>query len=183
MLNSDFLDEFKRTTEAKWSTVSLDPMIYGFQFQPGTRWNPGLSDEVVAEYENLLGVRFPHDFKLFLKAMNGTDIPTLNIYGSSGDPPCQSVGVYSYPRDIEIIKRGIEYVSESRAELRITLADQGFDLPAEASLVPIFAHRYVMCTSNPNTSVVLSILDRQDAIVYGDSLKEYLVCEFLRDSP
>jgi hypothetical protein len=183
MLNSDFLDEFKRTTEAKWSTVSLDPMIYGFQFQPGTRWNPGLSDEVVAEYENLLGVRFPHDFKLFLKAMNGTDIPTLNIYGSSGYPPCQSVGVYSYPRDIEIIKRGIEYVSESRAELRITLADQGFDLPAEAGLAPIFAHRYVMCTSNLSTSVVLSIMDRQDAIVYGDSLKEYLVCEFLGDSP
>src|SRR5260370_41101837 len=105
MLNSDFLDEFKRTTEAKWSTVSLDPMIYGFQFQPGTRWNRGLSDEVVAEYENGLGVRFPHDFKLFLKAPSGPDIPTLNLYSPDGTPPCQRAAVHASPRCIVLLKR------------------------------------------------------------------------------
>jgi hypothetical protein len=62
-------------------------------------------------------------------------------------------------------------------------------------LVPIYIHRYVMCTRDLESSFVLSIftdLARQtpeggyepseDAIVYGNSLKEYLEREFLMDS-
>jgi len=37
--------------------------------------------------------------------MNGTDKPALNVYGNSGQPRRESVGVYSYPRDVEIVKR------------------------------------------------------------------------------
>jgi hypothetical protein len=44
-LNRDFLVKFKCTTEAKWNTESIDPTVYGFQFRPGTHWNPGLSAE------------------------------------------------------------------------------------------------------------------------------------------
>jgi hypothetical protein len=81
---------------------------------------------------------------------------------------------------MEIVEgRRIENVRECRVELGKTLADQGFVLPAEASLVPIHFIRYVVCTSNPNSSVVLSIEDGADAILYGDSLKEYLEREFL----
>jgi len=70
MLSSDFLAEFKHATEAKWSEKLIDPTLYGFQFQRGTRWNEGLSDETVTEYERVLSVRFPHDFKAFLREMN-----------------------------------------------------------------------------------------------------------------
>jgi hypothetical protein len=182
MLESDFLAEFKRTTEAKWNDKAIDPAIYGFQFQRGTRWNPGLPEERIAEYENVLGVRFPHDFKTFLRAMNGTDLPTLNIYGYCGEPPRQSVGVYSYPRDIEVIKERIEDLRESRAELTTTLAEQGFDLPMEANLVPIFIHRYIVCGSNLTSSAVLSVFDGSDAIVYGNTLRECLEIDFLRES-
>jgi hypothetical protein len=64
----------------------------------------GLSAEQIAEYENALGTKskFPHDFKAFLQAMNGTDLPTLNVYGYCGELPRNSVGVYSYPRDVEV---------------------------------------------------------------------------------
>jgi len=49
-------------------------------------------------------------------------------------------------------------------------------------LVPIYGHRYIVCTSNLNSSIVLSIvLIDTDAIVYGNSLREYLHKEFLRD--
>jgi hypothetical protein len=51
MLCQDFLTEFKPATEAKWNEKSIDPTIYGFQFQPRTRRNKGLSDEMVIEYE------------------------------------------------------------------------------------------------------------------------------------
>jgi hypothetical protein len=183
MLSGDFLTEFKRATEAKWSQKSIDPTLYGFQFQRGTRWNEGLSDEMVTEYERVLRVRFPHDFKAFLREMNGTDLATLNVYGSSVEPPRESVGVYSYPRDIETVKARIEHIRACRVAIAADLAGQGFELPAEASLVPVFSHRYVACTSDLNKSVVLSIVvNDTDAVVYGNSLKEYLEKEFLEGS-
>jgi hypothetical protein len=182
MISTDFLTEFKRATETKWRGKSIDPTICGFQFQRGTRWNEGLSDEMVSEYEMVLRVRFPYDFKAFLREMNGTDLTTLNVYGSCGEPLRESVGVYSYPRDIETVKARIDDIHASRTEITADLARQGFDLPSEASLVPIFAHRYVVCTGEPNSSVVLSIVVNEvDAIVYGSSLQEYLEKEFLRE--
>jgi len=180
MLNRDFLIKFKTATETRWSEKSIDPTLYGFQFQQGTRWNAGLSDEMIHDYENVLKVRFPDDFKALLREMNGTDLATLNVYGSCGEPQRESVGVYSYPRDIERVKKFIERVRTWRAEIAADLAEQGFELPADASLVPIYSHRYLVCTSDLDSSVVLSIVvDATDAIVYGNSLRGYLEIEFL----
>src|SRR5262245_14301964 len=112
-------------------------------------------------------------------AMNGTDLPTLNMYGHCGEPPCESLGVYSCPRDLEAIKRRIEDVEECRGELTTTMAEQGFVLSAESRLVPVHAHRYLVCTPSLDSSVVLFIPDGNDAIIYGKSLHDYLEKEFL----
>jgi hypothetical protein len=181
MLSSDFLAEFKHATEEKWLRP-VNPHIYGFQFQPGTRWNPGLSDGKIQEYENLLKTRFPHDFRAFLHAMNGTDLPTLNIYGYVPEPPNTSFGVYSYPRDVERVKHLAEAAREAKNEVTATMAEQGFDLSATATLVPIYEHRYLVCESDLEKSVVLSIYRNDDAILYGNSLQEYLQKEFLQES-
>ena len=182
MFDRNFLPEFKRATEERWAERPIDPSVYGFQFQPGTRWNIGLSREEIVEYEAVLAVSFPHDFRDFLGAMNGTDLPTLNVYGSSGEPPRTSTGVYSYPRDVKLVKQRIEDVRDSRSAIAADLWEQGFDLPAEAQLVPIYFHRYVVCTPDLNRSPVLSIADHStDAIVYASSLREYLEREFLND--
>lgn len=180
MLDSEFLRGFKQATEAKWRVKSINPTIYGFQFQQGTRWNLGLSIERIADYERTLSVHFPHDFKAFLREMNGTDLPTLNVYGSCGEPHRHSAGVYSYSQDIELVKERIEHISSSRTEVASDLAEQGFELPPQANLVPIYGHRYVVCSSNLDSSVVLSIVGRDtDAVVYANSLREYLKKEFL----
>ena len=178
MIDRDFLSELKRATESKWRNADIDHHLSAFQFQRGTKWNPGLSAEAIAEYENALQARFPDDFRAFLAAMNGTDMPTFNVYGSSGEPHRQSVGVYSYPRDLELVKHRIEAVAQDRAEIIAELADQGFDLPQEAKLVPIYIHRFIVCESNLERSVILSI-HGTDAIVYSRSLQEYLTAEFL----
>jgi len=184
MLNRDFLLQFKKTTESSWSQQSINPAAYGFQFQLGTRWNPGLSTAEIEEYENAVGMHFPLDFRAFLHVMNGTDVPTLNVYGHCGEPHRTSVGFYSYPRDLKIVEQRIEDVRESRNEIAADLKEQGFDLSSHADLVPIFGHRYVVCTSNLNSSVVLSIVVHDvDAIVYGNSLEEYLEREFLNRPP
>lgn len=179
MLSGEFLAELRRRTEAKWHDLALDPHAYGHQVQNGTRWNPGLSEEQIAAYEAVLCVRFSRDFRELLRAMNGTDLPTLNVYGSCGVPPHQSVGVYSYPRDLERVQSMIERVQTDRMTLTNTMAAQGYDLPVTVDLVPIYAHRYVVCSSDPDNSAVLSIQDAEDAIVYGNSLQEYLEREFL----
>lgn len=180
LIDSNFLMEFEHFTESKWSTVTIDPSIYGFQFQRGTRWMPGLSNEQIIAYEDLFGAKFPYDFRAFLAAMNGTDLPALNVYGSSGASPRQSPGVYSYPRDVELVKQLIEVVEENRDDVALDLASQGFHLPAQASLVPLCGYRYLVCTRKLNNSAVLSIVvDDVDAIVFGHSLREYLTKEFL----
>ena len=176
MFESGFLEGFKQATEVRWRVKSFDPMIYGLQFQQGTRWNAGLSNEQIAEYESALKVRFPHDFKAFLREMNGTDLPTLNVQGFCD---FESVGAYSYPRDIELVKRRVEIASD--------LTGTGFKLLPEAMLVPIFQDRYVVCSSNLDDSVVLCVVLRytsivvraNNAFVYANSLQEYLQKEFL----
>jgi hypothetical protein len=180
MLTNNFLAEFKRATEAKWRELPIDPALYGFQFQPGTLWNPGLSNQQIAAYQHSLDVRFPNDFHAFLQAMNGTNLPTLNIYGFSGYPPRQSVGVYSYPKDLEVVQSLIQGANLDRDALATSLADEGFDLSSGDGLVPIYAHRYLVCTADLNRSMVLSIMDADDAIVYGNSLQHYLETQFLR---
>ena len=113
------------------------------------------------------------------KGMNGTDLATRIVYDWRG-PHRQPVGVYSYPRDLDSVRDRIETVSQHRAGITSDLATQGFDLDEDASFVPIYAHRYVVCTQNLSTSVVVSIVVNDiDAVVYGDSLEDYLVKEFL----
>ena len=180
MIDQQFLAEFKRATETKWASLSIDPNIYGFQFQRGTRWLPGLSSEEIAVYRNVVGAQFPDDLSTFLREMNGTDVPTVNVYGSSGEPQRQSVGVYSYPRDLDFVKDQIGIVEEHREAIVSDLAIQGFNLGKNSTLIPIYSHRYVVSTQDPSTSAVLSIVvNGVEATVYGDSLREYLVKEFL----
>lgn len=79
MISVEFLSEFKCETEEGGRGRSLDPQIYGFQFQAGTHWLSGLSDKQILSYENEVCIHFPPDFAAFLRVMNGTDLPTLNI--------------------------------------------------------------------------------------------------------
>jgi hypothetical protein len=174
----EFLAEFRFQTEQLWSRATIDSKIYGFQFQRGTRWIPGLADVQIAEYELAVDAKFPDDFRKMLGAMNGTDMSTLNVYGGK-NTPTNSVGVYSYPRDLQHVRERISNLVGNRNEIAAGLLEQGFALHPEARLVPIFLHRYIVCDSDPQSSSVLSI-HGTDAIVYGRSLRDYLVKEFLR---
>jgi hypothetical protein len=177
-VDDKFFEEFKNRTESRWSKACINPGVYGFQFQRGTRWNPGLTDTQIEKYEREIKVRFPDDFRRMLHTMNGTDVPMLNTYGFSVELHCTSTGVYAYQRDLEIVKSRIEDIREVRDAIEQVLAEQGFDLETEAALVPVYSHRYIVCTSDPAQSTILSI-SGTDAIVYGETLREYLVMEFL----
>jgi hypothetical protein len=180
MIDRQFLAEFKQATEANWAVGTINPNIAGFQFQRGTRWLPGLSTEQIASYEGEVGAQFPNDWKAFLREMNGTDLPTVNVYASSGEPYRHSVGVYSYPRDLQLVRDQMALVQQHRRGIASDLASQGCHFSNDAILVPIYGHRYLVCTPNTANSVVVSVVVNDvDAIVYGASLQAYLTREFL----
>ena len=56
IVDDKFLLEFKSKTETRWQNCQINRGIYGFQFQRSTRWNPGLTDRKIADYEKGLGV-------------------------------------------------------------------------------------------------------------------------------
>jgi hypothetical protein len=177
-ITDDFLTNFRKETEDRWSKKAINNRIYGFQIQPGTKWLPGLTEHLIDQYESQLKFKFPHDMRRLLRYINGTDQPTLNIYGSSGEPHEFGPGVYSYPRDIEHIIARLQSVAVDRSEIATDLLNNGFDLKDSAKLLPIYSHRYVVCDLDQRSSTVLSICGT-DAIIYGDCLRDYLQNEFL----
>ena len=177
-MNERYFLELRQKTEAEWARCEVNPTLYGYQIQRGTCWNPGLTSTEIEQYEAAVRARFPDDFRLMLKIMNGTDRPTLNVYGNSGYPHQTGIGVYSYPRDLEAVKARMREVDRDRNQIELELESQGYSLAPSAVLVPVFAHRFVVCGSDPRQSTVLSI-EGLDAIVYADSLPAYLEQEFL----
>jgi hypothetical protein len=84
------------------------------------------------------------------------------------------------------VRDQIEHVSPHLDEICADLAMQERSISASSRLVPIYAHRFVVCGPDPESSVVLSIVINgtpdspvPDAIVYGYSLESYLRSEFL----
>ena len=179
-IDEHFIKEFRRKTEAIWKNRELNLGIYGFQIQTGTRWNTGLSENDIKQYEHHLDLRFPDDFRLILRHMNGTDLPTLNVYGTSGEPHAMGVGVFSFPRDSKLMKKCLEEVARERSEIRAVLKDDGFNLDPEMGLIPFFPHRYLVSDPNLPEVPVLSIVGT-DAIVYAPNFRSYLESEFLKD--
>ena len=178
-VNEGFFAAFKLASEEMWSNKSIRENVWGFQLQPGTRWNRGLSDGEIREYEAVVDISFPSVFCTYLREMNGTDKPAIDIRGNSGENHRFGSGFYSYPRDMEAIQKMIRHAWADASQLRETLLDEGFCLPDDAKLVPIYSHRFVVCSSRLDAGVVLSIWDSSDAIVYGRSLQEYLEREIL----
>ena len=173
---ADF-EEIRGRTEALWAGASIDPGIHGFQFQAATRWNAGLAPDEIDAYEHALGVRFPAAFRCMLGVMNGTDLPTINVYGFNGEPARERPGVYAYPRDLALVRSMIADMEPGRAEIAKALMEQGFYLDQSARLVPVYAHRFLLCGADAWDGPVLSI-SGTDAIVYGRNLIEYLQTEF-----
>lgn len=176
-IDEDFLTEFKHKTEAFWAQSPIS----GFQSPRGARWNPGLSDEQIEDYEKALGVHFPYDFRLMLRFMNGTFYPDETIEPRSTiDSHRKEIGIYSFPKDIELMHQRIHDLELESAfvDIQVVLHESGFELEAGSGFVPIYGHRYIHCSSNPIKSTVLSIVGT-DAIVVGYNLREYLQKEFL----
>lgn len=164
----EFFTWLKKASEEHWESVEINRSVFGFQPQRGTKWLPGLSDEEVAEYEKVMGFSFPEIYKLYLKNMNGTDIPTINVYGECGEPYRYASGYYSYPRDLGVVKGTIKWIHDDFGVKPEFIEEN--NIP---HIMPIVSHRFLVvdrCAENP----VLSMYGR-DSILYAPSLAGFLV--------
>ena len=176
-LDEAFVLDFKRRSEERWRSARIDRGLYGFQFRPGTRWNPGLADSEIDRFQKELGMEFPREFRLLLRNLNGTDLPTLNVYGNCGEPESERPGVYSFPKDLAIVKGYLERLDSDWSDVVKVLRSEGFELTREMALIPFYVHRFLVGLPNGDPGPVLSIMDT-DAIVYSDSLRSFLEDEF-----
>mgnify|MGYP001181010998 CR=1 FL=1 len=170
-LTLDFLNAFVTSTESNWENVVINPKIFGFQFQKGTHWRKGLTDLEISKFENDLGVSFPNEYKFLLRNINGTDLPTMNINGAWGNSVEYSIGVYSYPDDINTIRK-------AKSFLDVHSEEWGFDTQENDYFIPFYSHRYIQ-VRNEEIQRVVSVYGN-DGIEYGKDMRSYLEKEFIR---
>jgi len=164
----------RKSSEEYWAIVEINPNIYGFQIQTGTKWLRGLSKKEIDTYEWTMGFEFPAIYSIFLRNMNGTNKPTKNIYAESGEPYHYSVGYYSFPRDLDLVKAKIAWILDV---FKLTAEDiEQMNIP---HIMPITEHRFLVmdrCELNP----VLSMYE-DDVILYAPSLPQFLVSEIFQE--
>lgn len=172
MDSKDTFLKLRTDIESTWSQIELNDNQYGFQIQKGTKFLKGLTDSKILEYQKALNLEFPEILIDYLSIMNGTDKPTINIYGKSKNNPKYSTQFYSYPRDIELVKKMIHDVYNSFDVNNKLLLQNDI-----SRIFPIFSHRFMMIDSPHHE--ILSIY-YEDGIYWASSLEKLLENEILK---
>jgi len=169
--------EFKVKSEDKFRNLKIEN-CWGFQIQPGTTWNPGLNKYEIEALEKLFGFEFPFDYKDMLLTINGFDRDQIAIDPDGKEANEFGRRMYKYPEDHETtfslrqeIKDNINYVNE---ELQLS----GFDTEKVVGFVPLYSHRAMAVFTDKSLSLVISIHQGDDVIVYSNSLMDYWKKEF-----
>jgi hypothetical protein len=205
--NDEFLDWFRERTEAYWAThdaATLEDYVRrgvgGSDWQRGTRWLNGLSEDEIDGVGRRWSLCYPPDFRLFLRRQHSVDRPMTGAHFS--DPqdghrlvPDESPSFYNWLNDTDAIQgrfdrlvEGLQFDVEhnvlwpaSWGSKPTTLEAQQecvCDLVAAApKLIPVFAHRYLLAEPCQTGNPVLSVY-QSDIIVYGYDLRSYFLIEF-----
>jgi hypothetical protein len=202
----DFLTWFRERTEATWSTYPAPTLerfeerrLFGCDWQPGTRWLGGLAEGHVATVEHDWALRFPPDYRLFLKHLHAVDRPMKCRAGrkSASDTPTlrDAPSFYNWVTEGDILR---DRLDELATGLEFDVEEAGLWRPAWGArpatagararrvralvdaaprLIPVFGHRYLLAepcrAGNPVFSIVQS-----DLIIYGADLRTYFLAEF-----
>lgn len=167
---ADF-EQLKALSEQKWQTVELKE-LYGFQIQKNAKWKAGLSESAINDFEQELGYTFSESLRNFYRTMNGLDKSGINIYGDlENDSPSFRPTFYSYPEDLEIIKKQINWILEANDITTEELKN------GEAPYIfPIFGHRFLILDANEQ---VLS-MHGSDIIPWADNLSKAIAVDIFR---
>lgn len=164
-----FFETIKIESENLWGHTALNKRSYGFQIQPGTKWQQGLNTEDLLEFENHLGFSLPMPLQNFYKTMNGHTKPGINIYGNDGTAPAFRPVFYSYPDDIQLIQEQIDWIYEATS-----VKQQDLENLEISRIFPVYGHRFMLLDMPGNP--ILSMYGN-DIIYYAENLSKLLVNE------
>ncbi|WIG57465.1 MAG: hypothetical protein OJF49_000209 [Ktedonobacterales bacterium] len=205
-----FLDWFRIRTEEAWSSYQprsfedfVASRVGGLDWQQGTRWLSGLSEDEVDQVERQWALRFPADYRLFLRHLHAVDRPMRGAryseYVEGGEEshlvPWECPSFYNWLTDTEELRAKFEWLVEglefdvehdarwpaswgAKPETPDAQKGRVRELVAAAPrLIPVFAHRYLLAEPCQAGNPVLSVW-QSDIIVYGADLRSYLLFEF-----
>ena len=175
-------------------------------WQQHAHWLNGLPDEVITALEHRWGVRFPPDYRLFLRRLHAADRPegvtlpsTRAVPFAMRPPPeerpfFQTFRFYNWVLDVEELREYFAWPLEGLLESvksslwRPSWGERPSSLEARESrvrelvaaapkLIPIFEHRYLLAEPHAAGNPVLSVYG-SDIVVYGADLRDYFAHEF-----
>ena len=172
---------FKKLCEREFKFLELEEGIYGFQIQPGTRWNKGLSEKQIIQLEQQFGFIFPIEYRAFLKVMNGFDHKCISI-----DPDGQEENrychlCYTYPKNCYEQDSHYSYLLKDLADYKASVFEvliaNGFNIAEFQGFVPLYSHRALVVFKDKLLSPVISIM-QDDIVVIAQDLKSYWIKQF-----
>ncbi|MCU4165387.1 SMI1/KNR4 family protein [Carboxylicivirga caseinilyticus] len=179
----EFMTWFKDVSEKHFEEFELDKEAYGLDFQKGTKWNIGLSDREIGEFQKELGFEFPYELKQFYKTVNGTNVPGVNTFGESGMQYNYEPIYYSYPVHVTIIKELINEKLEISGLSPTTMIKNNIPF-----IFPIERFYYMVIDNLTNPIYYISTgFENHDlnkpsvyASLYADSLQSFLIKSVLK---
>ncbi len=199
-----FLRWFRERTEETWQRYQtrtfeefVASRVGGRDWQQGTRWLSGLSEQEIVTIEQHYQVRFPPDYRLFLQVLHSVDRPLVGARYSDDKTmiPTTAPSFYNWQTDTEAIQATYEWLVEGLVfdvqHADVWLPSWGAKpttaegqearvrelVNAAPKLIPVFAHRYLLASPCEAGNPVLSI-SQSDIIIYGVDLHDYFLTEF-----
>lgn len=163
--------------EKKFEKIKLRDDVWGFQIQPNTKFQKGISRKEIDKLQMLFGFDFPKIYREMLLLIGGFDTNEISI-DPKGKETTFNDCFYQYPRDLEKSKWLVEEINNFKSDAALALSECGFDVSRIVGYIPIYSHRALVVFEDKNLSPVISVWG-SDIIVYGNNLEEYLKNEFL----
>lgn len=202
--NEEFLHWFRERTENTWRdyhTRTFEEFVAsgvgGRDWQQGTHWLNGLSEQQITVIEQQYNLRFPPDYCLFLRTLHSVDRPLAGARYSDESHmiPITLPSFYNWQTDTVAIVEAYGWLVEGLlfdvqyndlwpqswgakpAERAAQEAQVRALVQAAPKLIPVFGHRYLLAEPCEAGNPVLSIY-QSDMIIYGVDLRHYFLTEF-----
>ncbi|MDP2924143.1 MAG: hypothetical protein Q8O30_10570 [Candidatus Omnitrophota bacterium] len=200
--NVAFIQWFKKKTEDAWhegvkKDFILKKMVRMQPWERKLRWVGNVSENCIKKIEKKWKLKFPADYRLFLKELFILNEPRHAIvYNKHNKAAIKKIPMFNnWLKDTKTIRH---FQSQLFDGLWFDIRNNGLWLkgwgskPQKAEnqrrrlkkllkkaprLIPIYQHRYLLIEPNKVNNPVFSIW-QSDIIVYGPTLKTYLLSEF-----
>lgn len=180
---TDFLFWFKEATETFWAKKGQQ--LNNEIALPNAKWL-GMEEPAIDEIEMKYQIKFPPDFREFLKILHTVDVkPTQDrpFFFNWVEEEQITIDKLNWP--YFAISQEVIWLNSwgTKPDSKEAISNRFDKWYAKApKLIPIFGHRYIVSEPCKSGNPILSVVG-YDTIIYGWNLKHYLLHEFSEFMP